>query len=499
MIKTWIDHSRIWSLIQKSIQWMISVYKNSRTASLIVAIFDFLNRWLMGSYILRFFIVETSKHPKENTRIGAWLDSRYKGLLTAMHSRMKPYIEASLIHKIILSDWLVRVWLIFWVASMIVLPTSLSMIVSFVTVIWLWMIAFIKNESGGPLIAFDGALMIYLIFIIISSLTGFQWKNSLSIGLIHISYIMGLFGWARRGPTKVWIQDLVYTMVGLLLLTSLHGFYQYIVGVEVDPAWVDENLFDDLQVRIYSVFANPNLFATFLVMTIPLAIVQGFNEKRFLLKIFMWLVALLGMVNVAFTYSRGGMLALAFALIIMAVMVERRLLILGLLALIFLPVLMPASIIERLGSITNLADSSSSYRISIYLASFNMAKDYFFGGVGLGGFNDIYFTYAFTASKSFHAHNLFLMILIELGIGGLLSFLAIIVFFTQSVFKGFFHGENMTERRWLIGFLAAIAGASLQGMVEHIWHNYDIMFFYLLILVLGSATYRSMKKKVTIG
>ena len=121
------------------------------------------------------------------------------------------------------------------------------------------------------------------------------------------------------------------------------------------------------------------------------------------------------------TYSRGCYLGILFAVALFLVLLDRRFILLGIVGLALLPVVMPASIMERFLSIGDLTDTSSSYRLLIYLGTLGMLKDYWFSGIGPGmeAFNQVYPAYAYHAVSAPHSHNLFLQLTSDTGIFGM--------------------------------------------------------------------------------
>jgi O-antigen ligase len=268
----------------------------------------------------------------------------------------------------------------------------------------------------------------------------------------------------------------------LVGITGLHGIYQRIVGVPVDPAWLDEEA-TGLGIRIYSVFGNPNVYGEFLVLTLPLMF-AGFNQyKRLWVKLIYGGIFALGGLNVLLTLSRGSMMSLAIALVLVVLFKDRKYLPVLVVGVLLSPYFVPQSIIDRIMTIFQGGDTSTSYRVSIYTASLDMLKDYVVEGVGLGNFKVLYKAYAYSAAKSFHAHNTLLMIMIELGLVG---FAAWILYFI-TWFKEIFSAQKSVNRYGYFAFaaFAGIVGCTVQGMVDHVFHNYDILFFYVLMMTFG--------------
>ena len=68
---------------------------------------------------------------------------------------------------------------------------------------------------------------------------------------------------------------------------------------------------------------------------------------------------------------------------VLAILFDKRLIWLGIIALIAAPFVLPQTILERFMSIGNMQDTSTSYRVYIWLGTIAMLKDYFFCGIGL--------------------------------------------------------------------------------------------------------------------
>ena len=74
--------------------------------------------------------------------------------------------------------------------------------------------------------------------------------------------------------------------------------------------------------------------------------------------------------------------------------------------------------INRFASIGNLGDSSTSYRVYIWMGTLAMLKDYWMCGIGPGdaAFNLVYPKYSYSGIVAPHAHNLFLQIVCDAGV-----------------------------------------------------------------------------------
>jgi putative inorganic carbon (HCO3(-)) transporter len=150
---------------------------------------------------------------------------------------------------------------------------------------------------------------------------------------------------------------------------------------------------------------------------------------------------------------------------------------------------------ERFFSIGNLGDTSSAYRMSIWLASINMASDFWPIGIGPGTrvFVFIYQKYAFNTAYALHAHNLFLQIIIEYGISGLIMFLSVIFMFYRSYLSNLRHTKDSFLTAAGAAVCAAMGGYLLQGMTDHVWYNYRVFAFFWVVIALAPVFGQVMK------
>jgi len=370
------------------------------------------------------------------------------------------------------------------------LPTSFSILISIgmslLMLYRMFKLDHIQHQSK-PLI-FSGWLFILYLFI------SLLFNEVISDGvLVFINYFsVTLFMIAIVGflKSKIALMNLIHLIAGLVFVLSLHGMYQYMVGVPVDPAWLDESTGGNVT-RIYSVFGNPNVFGEFLVLTLPIIFAGANIQKKKALKAIYSLVFVLGSLNVFLTFSRGAMLSFAIVIALMIVIWDKKYLPFLVMLLLVSPFILPASVFARILTVFQGGDTSTSYRMSIYMASLDMLHDYPIVGVGLGNFKELYKIYAYTAAKSFHAHNTPLMVMIELGIVGFIAWLYMMVIWFRQVMS-----VQKFKSCWSYYSFAAFAGVlgcSIQGLVDHVWHNSDILFFYFFMMGIGYLSANAAK------
>lgn len=356
------------------------------------------------------------------------------------------------------------------------------------------------------------------------SLSSASAKPSLLMFCLSGGYFITVFLITSRR----WLVKCSCAAVASAVLESLYSLMLYFTGGGYSSkAWLDSEMFGNLGGRAVGTLDNPNMLGEYLIMIIPIAaamlVGQGEGMKRF--PAFLS-CAVMGACLVL-TWSRGAWIGLMFGLVVFMFMWHRRslwIVFAGIISLPILPSILPASIVNRFMSIGNLSDSSTSYRVYIWRSSVAMIKDNLFSGIGVGqgAWNRVYPTYAYMGVEAApHSHNLYLQILLEIGIFGLLAFAAFIVLLYSSGFTLFselsspLSGADLTgfctssdeqdaergRRRAKIqlrvsaaGPLCGIAAVLLQGLTDYTWYNYRVFLMFWLIAGLASAYIRNGRK-----
>jgi len=228
--------------------------------------------------------------------------------------------------------------------------------------------------------------------------------------------------------TRRQLDVLIYAFVVSGAAVSAYGIYQYVFGAVGASAWLDPTMFSGIGVRVYSTLDNPNVLSEYLLLVIPFAGASILSVKGFLPKLVF--TGCLGamLLCMLLTFSRGGWLGLIIAAAIFLVMLDRRFILAGIAGVVLLYFMLPDVILDRFFSVGDVADSSTSYRVSIWLGTLAMLRDFWFGGIGPGtaAFNRIYPLYNFNMASAQHSHNLYLQLVCDAGISGIIVFLMII-------------------------------------------------------------------------
>lgn len=336
-------------------------------------------------------------------------------------------------------------------------------------------------------------LGLFGICLIYGSFTSYHFPRALQVMAIFLLFMSMFFVAKDCIDTEEKLDFVIFVMISTGVLIALYAVYQYVVGVEMDAAWVDAESFN-IQTRAYGTFNNPNVLGEYLILIGSLAAGMLWKVRNWLGRIFY--LGCFGVICLGLfaTNSRGAMLGLMLSAGLFVLLAERRLIPLGLAGLVAMPFVLPASLWARLASSITMSDSSSQYRLSIYQAGGEIVKHYWTTGIGVDAFNQVYPLFSFEAANAYHVHNLFLQEFIELGILGFVILIVLFLFFFQKLYGSMVRVPKRFHML-LAAFFGGFAGLLLQGMTDHIWFDYSIVLLFWCFMGIGMASVRVGEKQ----
>ncbi|MCL2170089.1 MAG: O-antigen ligase family protein [Defluviitaleaceae bacterium] len=346
--------------------------------------------------------------------------------------------------------------------------------------------------TGGIKMKFGYTDVFVLLFMGIMAyglVVSYHFASTLPALLVYLLFVTFYFVVKNTLDTKEKLLAAAAVIATSGLFVALFGIWQRVTGnFTMTEAWLDMDMFGAATVRIYSTLDNPNVLGSFLIFIVILAFAMLYYYKDFLHKFMALGIFAAASLCLVLTHSRGAWLGMLLAAGLFALMRDRRLVGLGILALMAAPFIIPPEIIYRFLSIGDMTDTSTSFRMSIYLGAIDMLRVFWPIGIGQGveNFNYIYNMFAFSAVFTQHAHNLYLQIMIYWGIGGIFTFFAVLGGFFKGLFKKV--ACSPVEHRTLAAALAAgMAGFLLMGLTDNVWYNFRMVGFFWLIMAVGAA------------
>jgi len=238
---------------------------------------------------------------------------------------------------------------------------------------------------------------------------------------------------------------------------------------------------------ITSTWSNPNRFAKYLDLVLPLSFVYLLTQKELKKKVLLTVFIGLGLVCIVLTRSLGGMAAVFAVLVILFAIKNWKL------CLIFL-VIFFFFVVFNYSWLINIANRYGSAGLRFFTwknVVLPIIKDHPITGSGLGTYAEISYKYshAIKAVHS-HAHSIYFNYLSELGILGFGMLLWIIIIFFRSSTTYLRKHSFFVAQGIIAGCFLSIFSAMIHGVVETFVDYFQLGLLFWLIIGLGLGTMR---------
>lgn len=341
------------------------------------------------------------------------------------------------------------------------------------------------EHPGKKINGLDLFLGVFPLLCLVSTLFSFDRADSAKVIVMWLGLFLCVPFVRRIVTTRKKLCAVLVSLTVGATLAGLYGLYQYLSGMTNDT-WTDTALFEDIRLRVYSTFANPNVYGEFLLLVIPLVAGLAFSVKGLKRWLLLAVDGLL-MVNMVLSYSRGCYVGIAVtALVFLWYFSKKWLAVFAAVGIPLVIALMPQSVMDRILSIGNMSDTSTNYRMMIYIGTLLMFTRYWFSGVGIGerAFNVIYPYFALTSVTTVHSHSLFFQSVVSFGIVGLIYLVALWVLYQRRTVRSR-HGMEKPDRMLMIGFGSVMWGMLIQSIFDYTWYNYRVFQLFWIVMVLG--------------
>ena len=236
-------------------------------------------------------------------------------------------------------------------------------------------------------------------------------------------------------------------------------------------------------------FGNPNIFAVFLLLTTPLSLAFAIRQRLKRDKAFFGIVFALQSLCLLLTWSRGAWLGWILSLLLFLALCSRRAfsVLLALCGCGFgLVFYLPDRILRRFGSIGNLTDSSTHYRLNTWRGVLRMLREHPFGiGSGESAFRAVFPYYAVSGTENvMHAHQIFLEVAVEIGVAGVILFALILALFLANGIHFCRTVEEGGRRVEGVCLLATLAGCLVMGLFDSLWYHSGLYWLFWSVAAL---------------
>ena len=365
----------------------------------------------------------------------------------------------------------------------------------------LWLSWSVLEPPGGTG-SMGRRLLVFLAIAVVA--TGFSPVPREALrGLLKLVLYLGVWALAARllAQCRRWWNPL---LAGLLLgglAEAVLALRQLQGGAIALATWSDEASILLNTERLYGSLGNPNLLGGYLVPIVPLAIGAALHWRSWPSRLLAAVTAALAGTALVLTYSRGAWLGLAAGLACFALLWgwfalprlqgQRQAVFCGLLLAALIGAVAMSGLLEPLqvrllSALAGRGDSSVNFRINVWMAAWQMLRDYVWTGIGPGqdAFNRVYPLYQQPMFNALSAYSMPLELAVELGIAGLLAGIAV---FWHALHQGLRQLKvavaTTEERGWpQIGAMAAVVGLGAHGLVDTIFLRLEVQLVWWLCI-----------------
>ena len=284
-------------------------------------------------------------------------------------------------------------------------------------------------------------------------------------------------------------------------VSGAYGVLQRIQGIEVNASYVDLKVNAGMPGRVYSFFDNPNTFAEVLILLLPLVLALILCSRHLISKLIACGIFAVGVAALGMTYSRASWVGIACAMVVMVFLWRPKLIpAFVLLCCVAIPFL-PSTIWNRILTIANPADSSTSSRIPLYQAALEVIRNRPITGAGLGTAATQRYIADYNlyhAEAPFvHSHNFYLEVWIQTGLLGVAGFVSSMLWNIKRTAYAVRHCESSAARTIACAAASAMCGSMVCGLADYLWNYPRVMciFWFVFAMALAGTKVCCVQKK----
>ena len=193
----------------------------------------------------------------------------------------------------------------------------------------------------------------------------------------------------------------------------------------------------------------------------------------------------------AMTYSRAAWVGLACSMAVFVFLWKPKL-IPAFIALCVLAVpFLPTTVLNRILTITNTADSSTSSRVSLYRAAIEVIKRSPLTGAGLGTAATQEYIREFNLyhdkAPFVHSHNFYLEVWIQMGLLGVTGFVGSMLWNIKNAARAARHSGPSVGRTVAVTAASAMCGAMVCGLADFLWNYPRVLCIFWFTFAMALA------------
>lgn len=345
------------------------------------------------------------------------------------------------------------------------------------------------------------SLFYLLTFIVMLTSILYSSNHNLAIreSIRFITYFFIYFILKYELNNEIIYKKIVNIYVLLTITLCIIGILQWKLNIGVENELTQSGSI----IRVKSLLENSNNFGAFLILILNPIFIIAISEKIRTKKIFYYLTAFLIIINVVLSQSRNAWIGLILSFILIVIIYNWKI-IFAFITLGGFSLLLPF-IQSRIKQIGDLSQNAS--RIKLWIVSFAIIKDHPLFGVGNGNFMIMYGKYQskFSSASSYdpqgklHPHNILLKIQTELGILGVIPFVALVITIFVRIRKYSLISTNTFFKKYYSGFFVSLICFMLMNLIDNFFTAPKVIAFFWINVSICEVLLSNIKQKREIG
>ena len=193
----------------------------------------------------------------------------------------------------------------------------------------------------------------------------------------------------------------------------------------------------------------------------------------------------------AMTYSRASWVGLAVAMAVFVFLWKPKLIPAFILLCVLAVPFLPTTVLNRILTITNTADSSTSSRVSLYKAAIEVIRRSPLTGAGLGtAATQTYireFNLYHDKAPFVHSHNFYLEVWIQMGLLGVTGFVSSMLWNIKNAARAVRHSGPSVGRTVAAAAASAMCGAMVCGLADFLWNYPRVLVIFWFTFAMAIA------------
>lgn len=348
-----------------------------------------------------------------------------------------------------------------------------------------------KGETAAPT-PYTWIFLLFLLFSAISAIVAPSKVESVAVMVRFVGYFLLVAIIGRSVKSRETLTWILVLMVVSGAITGLYGIYQYLYAPDTAKIGLYD-LTDEVAARVGSTFENPNFYAEYLVLLVPIGLALILGSRGVLRRLIIGGSTLFIFAGLILTYTRGSWMATAIGIVLMSLLTEAWLF--WVWAGLFAVALVAApGVASRFASITNVTGGTAGFRMKLWKIAGGIIREHPLIGIGIGNYYDAFTEYIFRHPEMsvgwviYGAHNSYLTIMAETGIFGILSFVAIILI---AIKYGLYLAREKAEDKYLAwinsAIFAGVVGFAINSLTSNSFHHPQGAVFFWVFLGLQVA------------